>query len=311
MLDPETLREIAGLVAPHVVGEGARTTFLVTAFGANHPLINQIDISGPPFSFAVNLVTRLNNYGSVKPDKPALVALLETLKFYVGTDQAPRIDELIEQVGGKNTSSPGSPEPTKTKGQICILFMAASPVDEKRLRLDEEIRLIDERLRLAELGSKFKLQQAHAVRVSDIQDHLLRYKPQIVHFSGHGDEDGELIFQDAAGMSKPVTPQALGDLFRILKGRVCCVVLNACNTALQADAIAAEVDCVIGMSMAIGDRAALEFSGSFYRALGYGETVGTAFELGRNAVSLVGIGRDDLPVMNLRKGADPQKICVV
>ena len=324
MLNAATLREITDLLAPHVAGENERRALLTAAFGADHRLISQIDLSGAARPFAINLITRVNNYGEVVPGQPALVALLEALKLYVGDDQIKQIDQVIGTLGGKptspviststtstpTTSTPATSTPTPpNNGQIRILFMAANPRNTDPLRLGEEIRLIDERLRLASLRDQFDLQQAHAVRVSDIQEHLLRYKPQIIHFSGHGMDDGALIFEDAAGKLKPVTPEALADLFRILKQRICCVVLNACYSNVQADVIAGQVDFVIGMKQAILDRTAIEFTGSFYRALGYGEAIATAFDLGRNAVMLAGLGQADLLALHMREGVDPQKLC--
>ena len=76
-----------------------------------------------------------------------------------------------------------APVPDK---KITILFLAANPKDTDRLRLDEEVRTIDERLRLAQHRDRFNLEQQWAVRTHDILDAMLRYQPDIVHFSGHG-----------------------------------------------------------------------------------------------------------------------------
>lgn len=69
---------------------------------------------------------------------------------------------------------------------IKILFLAANPRDTDRLRLDEEVRAIDEALRKADFRDYFELHSHGAVRIEDLQELLLRYQPQIVHFSGHG-----------------------------------------------------------------------------------------------------------------------------
>jgi len=115
---------------------------------------------------------------------------------------------------------------------------------------------------------------------------LLRHQPHIVHFSGHGSTQGEIVLEDAKG--RPVTAPAavLSDLFRILKDNVRCVILNACWSQTQAEGIAAEIDCVIGMAREIDDDDALSFAGGFYRALGYGRSVAEAFDLGRNELAL-------------------------
>src|SRR5438477_1288375 len=99
---------------------------------------------------------------------------------------------------------------------IKILFLAANPTNTNQLRLGEEVRTIQEKLRVSDHRDSFKLEQEWAVRVGDIQQHLLRHQPHIVHFSGHGSIAGEIILEDNTGQSKPVSPEALKRLFKTL-----------------------------------------------------------------------------------------------
>ncbi len=179
--------------------------------------------------------------------------------------------------------------------KIRILFLTANPTDTNRLRLDEESRAIDQSLRRAEFRDRFVLEQFQAVRVSDLQECLLRFKPHIVHFSGHGSEEGEIYLQDSSGMSRPVSEKSLGKLFAVLKDNIRCVVLNACYSRTQADAIAEHIDAVVGMSTAIGDQAAISFSAAFYQALAYGRDLQTAFDLGTIQIDLESIPEEETP----------------
>lgn len=163
---------------------------------------------------------------------------------------------------------------------IKILFLVANPTDKTRLRIDEESKAIKEALREAEFRDRFDIETEWAVRVTDLQKLLLRHKPHIVHFSGHGSEASEIILEDNSGRSQPVPSKALSNLFSILKDNIRCVVLNACYAEGQAMAIAEHIDCVIGMSEEIGDESAISFATAFYRALGYGKDIETAFDLG-------------------------------
>lgn len=165
--------------------------------------------------------------------------------------------------------------------RIKILFLAANPIDTPSLQLDEEVRAIDQALQLSRYREAFTLEQVWAVRLEDLQESLLRYQPVIVHFSGHGTGESQLILKNDAGNGYPLLPGTLEVLFSLLKGEIRCVVLNACYSRRQAEAIARQVDCVVGMSKSISDRAAMRFSSAFYQALGYGKDVRTAFELGR------------------------------
>lgn len=180
---------------------------------------------------------------------------------------------LVTLMLGENPNgAAGSQKPIK------ILFLAVNPKGTLPLRLDEEIRNIDEALRKSDFRHRFQIEQQWAVRVSDLQGLLLRHAPDIVHFSGHGSSG--LILEDMDGQPREVPPAALADLFGILNDTVRCVVLNACYSHEQAMAISPYVDAVIGMTDEIDDETSVAFATAFYQALGYGKDVPTAFKLG-------------------------------
>ena len=159
----------------------------------------------------------------------------------------------------------------------------------------------------SEFRNQFDIRQHWAVQVTDIQHHLLRHKPDIVHFSGHGSRISEIILEDHSGNSHPVSARALSQLFSVLKDNIKCVVLNACYSEQQAQAIAQSIDCVIGMSTAIGDEAAIGFAAAFYQALGFGRDVKTAFELGCVQIDLESLNEQDTPKL-LANIANPKTI---
>jgi len=178
---------------------------------------------------------------------------------------------------------------------IKILFLTANPLDTSSLRLNEEIHAIDHALQQAEYRDKFDIAQHWAVRSTDLQSYLLRHKPHIVHFSGHGSAASEIILEDEHGNSHPVSVQALSRLFSVLKENVRCVILNACYSESQAQAIAQHIEYVVGLSQAIREQAAISFAMAFYQALGFGKDVRTAFELGCNQIDLRNLGEQDVP----------------
>jgi hypothetical protein len=190
--------------------------------------------------------------------------------------------------------SPGI-QKNETARPTQILFLSANPKDTPQLRLDEEMRAIDHALLQAEFRDKFDIKQHWAVSVYEIQGYLLRHKPDIVHFSGHGSSSNEIILEDNMGNSCPVSPCALSQLFSVLKDNIRCVVLNACYSEQQAQAIAEHIDCVIGMSRSISDRGAIGFATAFYQALGYGRDVKTAFDLGCVQIGFEGLREQNIP----------------
>lgn len=188
-----------------------------------------------------------------------------------------------------------------------ILLLAANPKGAGSLRLQEEEREIKERLRLSGYG-KVPIYSAGAVRPRDIQQAMLDFNPQIVHFSGHGQGEEGLVFENDAGQEKLVNEEALADLFALFSDQVECVVLNACYSKVQAVAIAQKVDYVIGMSKAIGDKAAIEFSVGFYSALGANRPYEFAYNLGRNAILLENLPEHLTPVFIERERETLQPI---
>jgi len=93
----------------------------------------------------------------------------------------------------------------------------------------------------------------------------------------------------------------LAALFKQFVTQVKCIILNACYSKDQAIAIAEHIDYVIGMSQAIGDKAAISFAVGFYQALGAGRTIQDAYELGCVQIRLQGIPEHLTPVL-IEKG---------
>jgi hypothetical protein len=179
---------------------------------------------------------------------------------------------------------------------IRILFLSANPEGTAKISVIKEYKLIDSRIQGSKFRDQFVLQQSHAVSLMELQTLLLRFKPNIIHFSGHGSEKGELVFENHDGLPEAAHPRALSNLFKIINDdsanedahndQVRCVVLNACYSLGQAKAISQHVDCVVGISDAIKDASATNFAASFYQGLAFGRSMNAAFELGRNQLGL-------------------------
>lgn len=202
---------------------------------------------------------------------------------------------LVVGEGGGATSPSSQPTPS-----VQILFLAANPTDVPPLELDEESRLIARALRETPHGNRFQVNQSHALRAADLQELLLFHRPDIVHFSGHGEISGEIMLKQDDGSAQPASTAALGRLFGSLSHRPQCVVLNACFSAVQADEIVRHVGCLVGTNAEIGDRTATAFADAFYRAVAYGESVSSAFAQAVASVDLQGYGQTD--VLNLIPG---------
>lgn len=178
-----------------------------------------------------------------------------------------------------------------------ILILTANPLQTSRLRLDEEVREIEAALRRARHRDQLELIPCWAVTPREMRRAVLEESPQIVHFSGHGAGEQGLALEDETGQVKLVNATALAGLFKLFAENVECVLLNACYSEIQAEAIRQHINYVIGMNQPIGDRAAIEFAVSFYDALGTGKDYDFAYNYALTGISIAGIDQTNVPVL--------------
>ncbi len=229
---------------------------------------------------------------------------------------------VISGSGNSVTSTPTEQASTKASDLLVktILVLAANPKGTSPLRLDEEVREIQAGLDRSKHRDLFRIEQRWAVTPKDIRRALLDCNPQIVHFSGHGVGIGEpnsglassrdiglasqgttepegLLFEDETGHATLVSIDVIANLFSLFSDEIECVLLNACYSAMQADAIAQHIPHVVGMKKAIGDRAAIEFSIGFYDGLLAGRPVAFAYKLGCSAIEMQNIPEQWTPIL--------------
>lgn len=167
-----------------------------------------------------------------------------------------------------------------------ILFLAANPETTSRLDLEEELRALEQELRGVKFRESITLKPAHAVRPDDLVRVVREEQPNVVHFSGHGSSSGIIVRNDKSGY-QAIDGESLKRF--LLQRGVDLVVLNACYSKAQADAIGAAVKAVVGTTAAVGDEAARRFTVAFYRSLGNGLSVADAFRDGGDSVVLHGL----------------------
>jgi hypothetical protein len=198
--------------------------------------------------------------------------------------------------------------------KVKILFFAADPKSAPphgrapRLLLDEDIREIRVKVRASEHRDAFEFDYRLAARQDDLIQALNEVRPDIVHFSGHGWSNGLVMMDSRGRRPHPVDVVLLTGLFRVFRGQIRVVVLNACLSHPQAEAIARVVGCAIGMREEISDEAAIAFGAAFYRAIGFGHSIQTAFDQG--CLALPSTERD-CPRLAVRADVDAARLVLV
>jgi hypothetical protein len=191
-----------------------------------------------------------------------------------------------------------------------ILFIAANPVGTDRRALDEQARAVQVELERAGRRDCFKFETRWAAQPLDLLREMVKHKPtgrallrRQGHRRGRCAPPAGVYFQAADGHAQRVPAKALANAFDAA-GSVKLVVLDACYSEEHAAAVAAHIDCVVGMAGETVNGAATSFAIGLHGGLGEGESVAAAFKQGCVAIGMTGSGDPDQPQLRVRPGVD-------
>lgn len=246
-----------------------------------HPLALRINEETPSLSERLKI-------GAAKTSLHSKLQVAETLNLL---DSMGDVQDLGSAIRDRFAGL--APRPT-----FRVLLLSASPIDKPRLRLEEEQKGIDQRIRLLRNSSaEIHFSIEVAARTQDMLVNVLGSYADIFHFSGHGIPGG-LMFEDNSGRHQIVYAAEIAGYLARSGRNIKCVLLNACYSTSLADALNPYVDYVIGCNSKIDDEAAIAFAGSFYVSLAGGLSFEKAF------VSAV----EDVAVNHSRREADKYAI---
>ncbi len=203
----------------------------------------------------------------------------------------------------------------KEQSTIRLLFLTSNPPHQyqaqEQLRIEQEMRGIT-----SAISNNFDLRKEGAVRMQDLSRHLLRHQPVLLHFSGHGTEEGELVLEKYGSLTGQadvdyIEYAAIARILAEYRATLRCVVLNASHTEPLAEAICAEIPCAIGMRGPINDFLAIRFAEIFYRSLTMGESVGLAFRKARSDVLSNPNARAETFQLKSKVGVNPDNISFI
>jgi hypothetical protein len=196
--------------------------------------------------------------------------------------------------------------------KLKVLFFAADPLsadgERRRLLLDHEARQIEHEVVVARHRDNVEFTSRWATRTKDLRRELLRIEPHIVHFSGHGGGEGLVLDADDRTGPHRVDAAALKEFFSAFRGQIRLVVLNACHSEPQAQAIADAVGCAIGTPSQITDQDAISFSAAFYGSIASGASVQAAFDQARATLRMNACPDGEIPKLVVRPGVDASKL---
>jgi hypothetical protein len=185
----------------------------------------------------------------------------------------------------------------KKKSRLNVLYLTADPDKAHSLRVDAEVRRVQDAIRGSEFRDNINVQYRPAANIGTLLDGLNDVRPQIVHFSGHGNSHG--LAMDNAKVEKPADESVSFDLLAKAlaatdhQPRV--VVLNSCHSSGARKALLKLGLIVVSMKTSISDIGAVAFAQRFYAAVAGGQSIKSAFRQGAVAVEHVSISEADTP----------------
>lgn len=195
--------------------------------------------------------------------------------------------------------------------KITVLFLAANPTGTLQLLLDEEARAIHEKIRMSEYRDSIEFSTRWATRASDVLQAINETNPTIIHFSGHGDEDGNLVLLNPDGSANLVSKEAITMAMTTASDTIRLVVFNACFSEIQAMSVVENIEAAIGMADSISDDTAIIFAAQLYSSIGFGRSLRQSFNQAKAELLLEGIPEEYIPQLYCRDDIDPDTLILV
>ena len=201
-----------------------------------------------------------------------------------------------------------APKPEKLR----VLILGAS--SEGELRVGREQKRIRSAVESALHRDQIDLDVRPAATTADLLDGITKFRPHVVHFSGHSDDD--LIWfedeQDEPHEGVIVTATAFANAIRATDDPPLLVLLNSCNSASQIDALVEQVvPFAIGMADEIDDGDAINYAAQFYASIANGQSINSAHLAGKVRLELDGLDGAELPTLAWAPDVDPAATILV
>ncbi len=181
---------------------------------------------------------------------------------------------------------------------IKILFIKVNPEGTTNLFLDTEENSIEESRMSSDNRDYFEIKSKGAVTIDMLHSYLESYKPNILHISGHGSDEGVLYFHDEENYKKEVSLNMFSEFIQNYKPNLKCVFINACFSLNEKhDFAVTENQAVIGMKSVVPNDTALSFSRAFYTSFFEGKSICNSFQTAVDVVGINGFGEESIPIL--------------
>jgi hypothetical protein len=229
---------------------------------------------------------QIESFQHLKPQITALVKSPQKMKE-LATKRNPSVRlegvALVKPSANHSGSRRMARAKPRRSPSLKIAFLTTNPERNASLRTDIEVRDVREAVAATVHWDQVEVEHLPAATLETLIDALNEYKPQILHFSGHG--GGEALLFDKRGAASDGGVVLDFDLVaRVIESanpRPRVLVLSACDTVTGAERFLPGVEAVLAMSASIDDAAACHFSRRFYKSIASGASLERALEQGK------------------------------
>jgi CHAT domain-containing protein len=277
---PLKLQEIATILYNWFIAKSGLEPPLLQSLSHEHlRLLLEIDPSAAPLN-----------------DLPWEGFYIPSREIYLGCDSRYSVVRWIP------THSPRNELLNPKRPPLRVLAILSSPIDMPPINIQGEKQILIETLGEEQANHNIELVFLEKVTREKLQMALLRNRPDIVHFVGHGVYDpaqqkGILLVEDEQGRGRPLDSESVKIL--LADQNVRAVVLNGCHTgsargsqdvttSIAGMLVEAGIPLVVATLRNVRDDAALLFSRTFYASLAVGTQLEVALAQARKALKLEG-----------------------
>ena len=198
---------------------------------------------------------------------------------------------------------PRKRSPAPSTKALRIAYLITNPELGAALNTVQEAKQVIKAINSSALAEKIELRPLLAPSFDDLIDLLNRFKPHVVHFSGHGGDES-LLFDnenigDVGGTSLDF--DTIRELLDAVHFKPKGLVLMACDTVSGASKFLDHTDFVVAMSDSIDDNAASDFSVRFYKSVGDGVALDKAVKQGKVSIKAKGYKDSELPTLIVKR----------
>jgi len=268
-----------------------------------------------------HLITRMENKGHiedrsrwvygkdefVRANRHRIAKYAETpgLAKKIATKRRPAIEtkvSFVKPVSRARKVRGGATRPMRNRARLKIALLVSNPDSHAPLQTAIEARDILEGVRAEVKTGEVEINILLAPTLDMLINNLNTYRPNVIHFSGHGGGQTLLFDNERAGDDGGTTLDfdMIARVVGATSARPTLLVLAACDTVDGADRFLDTIPVVIAMSDTIEDDAACEFSRRFYQSLSAGATIANSLTQAKLVLESKGYSDANLPTLIAR-----------